>query len=72
MEIQIREISLAERLQYLESILVNQTINKTKPPWTIFIGCAIGVIVIGLLIRSAKLKSEKESKSLSITSNDTK
>ncbi len=72
MEIQLREISLSERLQYLESISVNQAVNKTNPPWTIFIGCAIGVIVIGILVRSVKLKSEKDNKPLSIKYNDLK
>lgn len=61
MEIQLREISLAERLQYLESISVNQEAKKIIIPWTMVIACTIGGVILGLLVNSI-LTQRKEDK----------
>lgn len=60
MEIQPQQISLTDRLQYLDSISTNQAANTVKTPWSIIAGCTIGGILIGLLIRSAINSSKKE------------
>jgi hypothetical protein len=61
MEIQLREISLADRLQYLESITANQESNKVTNPWTMVIACTIGGVIISLIINSI-LTQRKEDK----------
>ncbi|HOZ68411.1 MAG TPA: hypothetical protein PK328_03575 [Chitinophagaceae bacterium] len=60
MEIQLREISLADRLQYLESITANQESNKVTNPWTMVIACTIGGLIIGLVVYSILTHREKE------------
>jgi len=60
MEIQLREISLAERLQYLESISANQEAKKIIIPWTMVIACTIGGLIIGLVVNSILTHREKE------------
>lgn len=60
MEIQFREISLAERLQYLESISANQEAKKNKIPWTMVIACTIGGVIIGLLVNSILTQRKKD------------
>jgi len=60
MEIQLREISLAERLQYLESISANQEAKKFIIPWTMVIACTIGGVIIGLVVNSILTHREKE------------
>ncbi len=61
MEIQLREISLADRLQYLESITANQESNKRTIHWTMVIACTIGGVIIGLVVNSI-LTQRKEDK----------
>lgn len=61
MEIQLREISLADRLQYLESITANQESNKITIHWTMVIACTIGGVIIGLVVNSI-LTQRKEDK----------
>lgn len=61
MEIQLREISLADRLQYLESITANQEAKKITIPWTMVIACTISGVILGLLVKSI-LTQRKEVK----------
>lgn len=65
MEIQLREISLADRLQYLESITANQESKKITIPWTMAIACTIGGVILGLLVNSI-LTQRKEDKTQQI------
>lgn len=60
MEIQFKEISLAERLQYLESISANQQSKKINNPWVTVFVCTIGGILIGLAVYSLWSQREKE------------
>lgn len=60
MEIQFKEISLAERLQYLESITANQESKKINNPWVTVAFCTIGGVLIGLIVYSIMTQREKE------------
>jgi hypothetical protein len=60
MEIHLQEISLNDRLEYIESISANQEANNIETPWSYIIGCTIGGIIIGLLISSVLYRSEKK------------
>lgn len=65
MEIQLKKIRLSDRLNYIESISANQSVNKINTPWVIIITCTFGGIIIGLLIKSAlnSINSHNSSKS---------
>ena len=66
MEIEIKPMSLDERLLYIQQITENQQNNTKHFPWGIAIGsCIAGAIICGVVIYVLRKKEEEKDKTYS-------
>ena len=62
MEIEIKPLSLDERLLYIQQITENQQANKKPFPWLIVIGSALlGATLCGVVIYLLRKKAEEKN-----------